>query len=117
MTTRRYRFGRNPNAGAQLSLTFTCVVAVLLDGCAPVAQIAPVVASASPSGSVIERVARTAGMAVGLGGNAAAAGPVPNAEITVTYQMKLYGEINEESLPAFNPRAVCLAPQNEAGAK
>jgi hypothetical protein len=77
-------------------------------GCTPIAQIAPVVASASPSGSVIERVARAAGLASGPGTTSAA--PTPSVEIKVTYEMKAYGDIDEEKLPAFDPRAVCSAP-------
>jgi hypothetical protein len=118
MTTRRFFIRRSAKALVlQQGFALACAAAPLAGGCAPVSQIAPVVATASPSGSVIERVARTAGLAVGLGGNPAEAGPVPTAEIKVTYEMKLYGEINEESLPAFDPRAVCLAPHKEAEAK
>jgi hypothetical protein len=114
MTTRRFCIRQSAKAPAlRPSLALACAVAALGSACAPVGQIAPVVATASPSGSVIERVARTAGLAVGLGGNPAQAGPVPTAEVKVTYEMKLYGEINEESLPAFDPRAVCLAPHKE----
>lgn len=117
MTTRQLCSGRNSTALAlQRSFTLACVIAGLASGCAPVSQLAPVVATASPSGSIVERVARTAGMAVGLGTNAAE-GPTPTVEIKVTYEMKAYGEISEQDLPAFDPRAVCLSPHKEVVAR
>lgn len=79
-----------------------------IGGCTPIAQIAPVVASVSPSGSVVERVARAAGIASGPGATSAV--PTPSVEIKVTYEMRAYGDIDEEKLPAFDPRAVCSAP-------
>jgi hypothetical protein len=118
MTTHRFRIRRSPKTPAlRLGFALVCAAAALGSGCAPVGQIAPVVATASPSGGVIDRVARTAGLAVGLVGTPSETGPVPTAEIKVTYEMKLYGDINEEILPAFDPRAVCIPPHKEAAAK
>ena len=51
---------------------------------------------------MIERVARTAGLAVGLGTNATE-GPTPTVEIKVTYEMKPYGEIGETACRPSTP--------------
>jgi hypothetical protein len=117
MTTRQLCSGRIATVLAHRHcLALAGAIATLASGCAPVAQLAPVVATASPSGGIVERVARTAGLAVGLGGGSAE-GPTPMAEIKVTYEMKVYGELNEDSLPAFDPRAVCLSPHKEVVAR